>query len=135
MTDILKTDHEMREHDGHNVVGNGAELSRQVTVQLSPEQYERLFFQPSAPRRGDFAKRFGTFSLTCIVATSHEPGHSQPNATWSYWFPHPIHFDHSYSLRLSRCDCSSKPYWLEWRLLLLWMYCYESRWCCGVRSW
>lgn len=59
MPDIQKMDHEMREHNGHSIVGNGAELSRQVTVQLSPEQYERLFFQPSAPRRGDFAKRFG----------------------------------------------------------------------------
>lgn len=60
MSDFAKTDHEMREHNGHNIIGSGAELSRQVTVQLSPEQYERLFFQPSAPRRGDLAKRFGT---------------------------------------------------------------------------
>ena len=59
MADVHKIDHEMREHNGHNFVGNGAELSRQVTVQLSSEQYERLFFQPSAPRRGDLAKRFG----------------------------------------------------------------------------
>ena len=69
MDDVQKTDHEMKEHNGHSIVGNGTELSRQVTVQLSPEQYERLFFQPSAPRRGDLAKRFGTFSLTCISAT------------------------------------------------------------------
>lgn len=61
MSDVHKIDHEMREHNGHNIVGNGAELSRQVTVQLSSEQYERLFFQPSAPRRGDFAKRFGRY--------------------------------------------------------------------------
>jgi hypothetical protein len=64
MSDAHKIDHEMKEHSGHNIVGNGAELSRQVTVQLSPEQYERLFFQPSAPRRGDFAKRFGTHLTT-----------------------------------------------------------------------
>lgn len=38
----------------------GAPLSRQVTVTMSNEQYERLFFQPSAPRKGDLAKRFGT---------------------------------------------------------------------------
>lgn len=62
MTDVHKIDHEMREHNGHNSSGNGAELSRQVTVQLSSEQYERLFFQPSAPRRGDLAKRFGMSS-------------------------------------------------------------------------
>lgn len=49
----------MTEHNGVNINGNGTELSRQVTVALSPEQYERLFFQPSAPRRGDLAKRFG----------------------------------------------------------------------------
>lgn len=35
-------------------------LSRQMTVQLSPEQYERLFFQPTPPR-GDLAKRLGAF--------------------------------------------------------------------------
>lgn len=34
-------------------------LSRQVTVQMSPEQYERLFFQPTPPR-GDLARRLGT---------------------------------------------------------------------------
>lgn len=40
---------------GHN------ELSRQMTLQLSPDQYERLFFQPSAPK-GDLAKRLGKSS-------------------------------------------------------------------------
>jgi succinate-acetate transporter protein len=39
---------------GHN------ELSRQMTLQLSPDQYERLFFQPSAPK-GDLAKRLGKY--------------------------------------------------------------------------
>lgn len=40
--------------------GNGAPLQRATTtLTLSNEQYERLFFQPSAPRRGDLAKRFG----------------------------------------------------------------------------
>lgn len=37
---------------------NEAPLSRQVTVTLAPEDYERLFFQPS-PARGDLAKRLG----------------------------------------------------------------------------
>lgn len=59
MSHTHKIDHEMQEHSGQTMNGNGATLSRQMTVQLSPEQYERLFFQPSAPRRGDFAKRFG----------------------------------------------------------------------------
>lgn len=67
MTDHHKIDHEMKEHNGHNIVGNGAELSRQVTVQLSPEQYERLFFQPSAPRRGDLAKRFANPTLLGLI--------------------------------------------------------------------
>tara|TARA_R110002003_G_scaffold6_6_gene302 strand:- start:10748 stop:10957 length:210 start_codon:yes stop_codon:yes gene_type:complete len=62
MSDTHKIDHEMSEHNDMNIAGNGAALSRQVTVALSPEQYERLFFQPSAPRRGDLAKRFGMFS-------------------------------------------------------------------------
>jgi len=35
-----------------------SELTRQMTLQLSPDQYERLFFQPSAPK-GDLAKRLG----------------------------------------------------------------------------
>jgi hypothetical protein len=62
MSETSKMDHEMTEHNGVNIGGNGTELSRQVTVALSPEQYERLFFQPSAPRRGDLAKRFGMSS-------------------------------------------------------------------------
>ena len=34
-------------------------LSRQITMSLSPDQYERLFFQPTASK-GDLAKRLGT---------------------------------------------------------------------------
>lgn len=70
MSDAHKIDHDFREHNGNglNAVGNGAELSRQVTVQLSSEQYERLFFQPSAPRRGDLAKRFGMQSSVPYLA-------------------------------------------------------------------
>jgi hypothetical protein len=34
------------------------ELTRQITLQLSADQYERLFFQPNAAR-GDLAKRLG----------------------------------------------------------------------------
>lgn len=45
--------------------GNGSPLTRATTtLTLSNEQYERLFFQPSAPRRGDLAKRFGMARLT-----------------------------------------------------------------------
>jgi hypothetical protein len=60
MSETAKMDHhEMSEHRGIGITGESSPLSRQVTVALSPEQYERLFFQPSAPRRGDLAKRFG----------------------------------------------------------------------------
>jgi hypothetical protein len=39
---------------------DGTPLTRTNTaITLSNEQYERLFFQPSAPRAGDAAKRFG----------------------------------------------------------------------------
>jgi len=39
---------------------DGTPLTRTTTaITLSNEQYERLFFQPSAPRAGDAAKRFG----------------------------------------------------------------------------
>ncbi|KAG9833826.1 hypothetical protein KCV05_g12091, partial [Aureobasidium melanogenum] len=50
-----KIDHSMMEDQAS---GNGAPLSRQMTVALTPEQYERLFFQPEGPRRGDLSKRF-----------------------------------------------------------------------------
>jgi succinate-acetate transporter protein len=41
-------------------------LSRQLTVQLSPDQYERLFFQPSAAK-GDLAKRLGNPTLLGVL--------------------------------------------------------------------
>ena len=63
---------EAAEHVDHKVdyqtSANGAELSRQVTVSMSPEQYERLFFQPTGPARGDAAKRFANPTLLGIVA-------------------------------------------------------------------
>jgi len=46
----------------HEKIGSehhdGNALGRQMTLQLSPDQYEKLFFQPT-PARGDLAKRFG----------------------------------------------------------------------------
>ncbi|KAK4982851.1 hypothetical protein LTR66_009061 [Elasticomyces elasticus] len=41
---------------------SGENLSRQMTISVSPEQYERLFFQPS-PARGDLSKRLGNPTL------------------------------------------------------------------------
>lgn len=51
MNNIERVDTSEGSHDG-------SPLSRQVTVNLSQEQYERLFFQPNQPK-GDLAKRFG----------------------------------------------------------------------------
>jgi len=59
-----KIDHTMSED---HASGNGAPLSRQMTVALTPEQYERLFFQPEGPRRGDFSKRFGNPTLLGLL--------------------------------------------------------------------
>ncbi|KAF2127851.1 hypothetical protein P153DRAFT_387579 [Dothidotthia symphoricarpi CBS 119687] len=67
MSEAHKINHDFREEGNFNAVGNGAELSRQVTVQLSSEQYERLFFQPSAPSRGDLAKRFANPTLLGLI--------------------------------------------------------------------
>jgi hypothetical protein len=46
---------------------NSAPLSRQVTVTMSSDQYERLFFQPSPALRGDYAKRFGNPTLLGLI--------------------------------------------------------------------
>ncbi|KAF2862518.1 hypothetical protein K470DRAFT_212471 [Piedraia hortae CBS 480.64] len=40
-----------------------AELTRNVTINLSQAQYERMFFQPNQPRHGDYAKRFANPTL------------------------------------------------------------------------
>lgn len=132
MTDHHKIDHEMKEHNGHNIVGNGAELSRQVTVQLSPEQYERLFFQPSAPRRGDLAKRFGMLHAKCLPLTSVLIRLSQPNIAGFNWILDTLHIDHLYPLRLPECRCASDSDWVERRLLLLRMHRDGPCWRCRI---
>ena len=60
-------EHEMVENHHSDNGSNGAPLSRQMTVALTPEQYEKLFFQPSAPR-GDLSKRLGTFESVAGLA-------------------------------------------------------------------
>lgn len=56
----------------NNVAGEKAinshtnDLSRQVTLQLSSEQYERLFFQPSQAK-GDLSKRLGNPTLLGVL--------------------------------------------------------------------
>ncbi|KAL1301451.1 hypothetical protein AAFC00_005702 [Neodothiora populina] len=59
-----KIDHHMVENRD---TADGAPLGRTVTVTLSPEQYEKTFFQPSAPRRGDLAKRFANPTLLGLM--------------------------------------------------------------------
>lgn len=44
----------------------GEPLSRQMTVAITPEQYERLFFQPT-PAKGDLAKRLGNPTLLGLL--------------------------------------------------------------------
>jgi hypothetical protein len=56
---------------GEKTVNSHAnDLSRQVTLQLSSEQYERLFFQPSQAK-GDLSKRLGMapFHVICKLLT------------------------------------------------------------------
>lgn len=57
-----KIDHMMVENSN-----DGAPLHKTVTITMSPEQYERAFFQPSAPRRGDAAKRFANPTLLGLM--------------------------------------------------------------------
>lgn len=42
--------------------GHLENLSRQLTVQISPEQYEKLYYQPTQAK-GDLAKRLGNPTL------------------------------------------------------------------------
>lgn len=67
MVEPAKIEQDMLEHNGLNTAPSNNTLSRQITVALSPEQYERLFFQPSAPRRGDLAKRFGMYDSVILM--------------------------------------------------------------------
>jgi hypothetical protein len=129
MSDTAKMDHEMTEHNGTGVAQMGASLGRQVTVALSPEQYERLFFQPSAPRRGDLAKRFGmsTSNMRTRRETTTDVSR-QSIAAGPDRFPGPIYVHHLHPLRLPRSRSpteSGRPYR---RLLFLRCFCHERRW-------
>jgi hypothetical protein len=115
---------------------DGAPLNRTNTaITLSNEQYERLFFQPSAPRVGDAAKRFGKINNS-IATTYHDlTSHSsQPEFARPTWFPHPIHPDRPLAMPVPRRRSSVHPHRSHCRLLLLRMYCYDHRRSCGVRS-
>lgn len=61
-------EHKVDNHANSNFEnGDGAALSRSVTVTMSNEAYERLFFQPAPPRHGDAAKRFGNPTLLGLL--------------------------------------------------------------------
>lgn len=80
---------------------DGAPLTRENTaITLSNDQYERLFFQPSKPQRGDAAKRFGTL-IRMIERSNDEITNeqsSQPEFTRPPRFPHPIHLYNSHTM-------------------------------------
>jgi hypothetical protein len=115
---------------------DGAPLNRTNTaITLSNEQYERLFFQPSAPRVGDAAKRFGKINNS-IATTYHDlTSHSsQPEFARPTWLPHPIHPDRTLPMPVPGRRSSLHPHRSHRRLLLLRMHCYDHRRPCGVRS-
>lgn len=63
------SDYESKIHNEHmedHRGGMGEPLSRQMTVAITPEQYERLFFQPT-PARGDLSKRLGNPTLLGLL--------------------------------------------------------------------
>jgi hypothetical protein len=127
-----KIDHTMTED---HASGNGAPLSRQMTVALTPEQYERLFFQPEGPRRGDFSKRFGmSFYQVIVEVSSLTNCHSQPYPTRSSWLLDPLHIYHLHSLRSARCRSTNQSYRLRRRLLLPRRHCHEPCRYCRVHS-
>lgn len=47
-------------------MADNAPLQRQITVALTPEQYERLYFQPTAAK-GDLSKRLGNPTLLGVL--------------------------------------------------------------------
>ncbi len=60
-------------HHVESTNGNGNALSRQVTVTMSPEHYERLFFQPES-RRGEssLSKQLGRLIRPVERLLDHE---------------------------------------------------------------
>jgi hypothetical protein len=84
---------------------DSTDLNRQtttLTMQLSADQYERLFFQPEKPK-GDLSKRFGTYlkstRLEFRILTDH---FSQPNLARSHRPPYPISDHHVVSPPIQR---------------------------------
>lgn len=67
MAGTERIDHKMDFADSSNGSPNGAPLSRQVTISLSPEQYERMFFSPHGPRVNDLTKRLANPTLLGLL--------------------------------------------------------------------
>ena len=61
-----QTENEGRRAVESGVPSSGETLTRQVTVPLSPEVYERLFFQPNT-HRGDLSQRLGNPTLLGLL--------------------------------------------------------------------
>lgn len=67
-TETTKVDHyaDLEAQSGHQ---GGAGLSRQISVQLTSEQFERLYLQPGGQAaKGDLAKRFGNPTALGILS-------------------------------------------------------------------
>lgn len=60
----MSDDSDIREKP--NTMHDNNALSRQYTVQLTSDQYERLFFQPTAAK-GDLSKRLGNPTLLGLL--------------------------------------------------------------------
>lgn len=75
-----------------------SELSRSMTVQLSPEQYERLFFQPTAAK-GDLAKRLGRppFTVKSIPKTDENQETQLSSGSWAFSSHTPASYSRAYN--------------------------------------
>ena len=84
-------------------------LTRQLTLNISPEQYEKLFFQPTAAK-GDLAKRWGmNFFSSIFIDTAFRDGADfdcrQSNIGRLAGFLDSIPNHHVLSARMARRRC------------------------------
>lgn len=66
MSSNVSDEHQGHDHGEKPTYDHNNGLSRQMTLQLNGDQYERLFFQPSAAK-GDLAKRLGNPTLLGVL--------------------------------------------------------------------
>lgn len=67
MSGTESIDHKAEYQEMANGGSNGAPLARQVTVTLSSEQYERMFFSPGRPQDSSLQKQFGNPTLLGLI--------------------------------------------------------------------